>query len=202
MDFNFNELSSNQRYHLMTQTITPRPIAWILTENEDGSFNLAPFSYFAALNSDPALVVVSIGNKSSDTPKDTKKNLLRTKECVLHIPSLEHANAVNESAATLDYHDTELTRSGVTIAPFVDSLPRISEAKVAMHCSLYDVHQFGDAGFEACYLEIQAVYIDDELVTTDEQRTTVSASKLNPLGRLGGSDYATFGGSLTLKRPK
>ncbi|TDO98756.1 flavin reductase family protein [Marinomonas balearica] len=202
MDFHFNELNSNQCYHLMTQTITPRPIAWILTENEDRSFNLAPFSYFAALNSDPALMVVSIGNKSQGTPKDTKKNLLRTKECVLHIPSLEHANAVNESAATLNYNETELTRSGVSIAPFVKSLPRIKEAKVAMHCKLYELHPFGEAGFEACYLEIQTLYIDDEIVSTEGQRTTVDADQLNPLGRLGASDYAKFGGALTLKRPQ
>ncbi|SQD77863.1 protein of unknown function, might belong to Protein/domain typically associated with flavoprotein oxygenase, DIM6/NTAB family protein [Moritella yayanosii] len=31
MQLNFTDLSANQRYHLMTQTIIPRPIAWVLT---------------------------------------------------------------------------------------------------------------------------------------------------------------------------
>jgi flavin reductase (DIM6/NTAB) family NADH-FMN oxidoreductase RutF len=40
-------------YITMTQTVIPRPIAWILSENPDQSLNLAPYSYFNAVCSDP-----------------------------------------------------------------------------------------------------------------------------------------------------
>ena len=74
MIIQFADLKPLQRYHMMTQTIIPRPIAWVLTENDNGSSNLAPFSYFTALCSDPALVVLSIGKKPDGSLKDTRHN--------------------------------------------------------------------------------------------------------------------------------
>lgn len=201
MRFQFDQLSGNQRYHLITQTITPRPIAWIMTKNENESFNLAPFSYFAALSSDPALLVVSIGDKADSTAKDTKHNLIREKECVLHIPSGDLIHAVNDSAATLDYGVSELSKSNLSLAAFVDSLPRIAEAKVALHCRLYDRHKLGNSSLEACYLEILNVHIDDDILSQSDDRTVVDNKKLNPLARLGGNDYALLGETVTIKRP-
>ena len=46
MNIDLTELSQNQVYHTMTQTVVPRPIAWVLSEHENGKLNLAPFSYF------------------------------------------------------------------------------------------------------------------------------------------------------------
>lgn len=201
MLFPFDQLQGNQRYHLITQTITPRPIAWIMTKNLAGSYNLAPFSYFAALSSDPALLVVSIGNKDETTAKDTKLNLLREKECVLHIPSVEWANAVNDSAASLAYGQSELEAIGLSLSPFTPNLERLSQAKVALHCRLYDVHQLGNAPTQALYLEILTLYVDDDLVSQQQQRTYIDNQKLNPLARLGGNDYAQLGASITIKRP-
>jgi flavin reductase (DIM6/NTAB) family NADH-FMN oxidoreductase RutF len=201
MRFQFDQLSGNQRYHLITQTITPRPIAWIMTRNENDSFNLAPFSYFAALSSDPALLVVSIGNKTDDIAKDTKQNLIREKECVLHIPSGDLMNAVNESAANLAYGESELSRAGISLTDFTQTLPRIAEAKVALHCRLFDMHTLGKASFQAIYLEILDLYVDDELVSEENNRTIIDNKKLNPLARLGGNDYALIGETVTITRP-
>jgi flavin reductase (DIM6/NTAB) family NADH-FMN oxidoreductase RutF len=33
-------------YHLMNSIVQPRPIAWISSVSDTGTFNLAPFSYF------------------------------------------------------------------------------------------------------------------------------------------------------------
>ncbi|TYL48254.1 flavin reductase family protein [Marinomonas sp. IMCC 4694] len=201
MRFQFDQLSGNQRYHLITQTITPRPIAWILTKNENASVNIAPFSYFAPLSSDPALLVVSIGNKTSEEQKDTKQNLLREKECVLHIPSGDLMNAVNQSAAPLPYGDSELPTTGLSLCDFTQTLPRIKEAKVALHCRLFDTHTLGHASFHAVYLEILDLYVEDSLVTEENNRIFIDNQKLNPLARLGGDDYALISEAVTIKRP-
>jgi len=201
MRFQFDQLNGNQRYHLITQTITPRPIAWIMTKNENDSFNLAPFSYFAALSSDPALLVVSIGNKTDGIGKDTKQNLMREKECVLHIPSGDLMNAVNESAANLAYGESELSRAGISLTDFAQTLPRTAEAKVALHCRLFDMHTLGNASFNAIYLEILDLYVDDELVSEENSRTIIDNKKLNPLARLGGNDYVLLGQTVTITRP-
>lgn len=201
MRFQFDQLSGNQRYHLITQTITPRPIAWIMTKNENESFNLAPFSYFAPISSDPALLMVSIGNKTTDVAKDTKHNLVREKECVLHIPSGDLVNAVNQSAATLSYGESELPTTGLSLTDFTATLPRIKEAKVALHCKLFDMHTLGNASFNAIYLEITDLYVDEDLVTEENARIYINNEKLNPLARLGGDDYALLGETVTITRP-
>jgi len=42
MHIDLASLNPLEIYAAMTQTIVPRPVAWILTENENASFNLAP----------------------------------------------------------------------------------------------------------------------------------------------------------------
>lgn len=204
MIFDFSNLSPNKRYHLMTQSIIPRPIAWVLTQNNpvgaSPTYNLAPFSYFAPLSSDPALLVISVGNKSVDNAKDTKRNLLENKACVLHIPSVEQVEQVNQSAAGLEYGESELSQLDLTLAPFTQDLPRIEEAKIAMYCTLYDAHQLS-ASQTACYLEVQTLHVNDDVLSQTEQRNIISSRGINPLSRLGGSDYNEAGNILTIKRP-
>jgi len=67
MIIDFSELKPRQIYKTMIQTIIPRPIAWTLTENDNGSFNLAPFSYFNAIGSNPPMVSLSIEKKTVKT---------------------------------------------------------------------------------------------------------------------------------------
>ena len=72
----------NENYKLMAQTILPRPIAWVVTE-DNGVVNIAPFSYFIGLSSEPASVLISVGHKADGTPKDTLANLRKHKKCTI-----------------------------------------------------------------------------------------------------------------------
>lgn len=65
MIFDFNLFSAAERYHFMTQSIIPRPIAWVLTKAENETYNLAPFSYFNAVSSQPACVMFSLSTKAN-----------------------------------------------------------------------------------------------------------------------------------------
>ena len=85
MNIQLNNMPSTAIYHLMTQTIIPRPIAWVLSNNSDDSLNLAPFSYFNAVCSDPPLCMLSMGKKPNGTTKDTVANLIEEAYCVVHI---------------------------------------------------------------------------------------------------------------------
>ena len=53
-------LSARDRYRLMTDLIAPRPIAWVSTVSSRGVANLAPFSYFQGVCSDPPTIVLGI----------------------------------------------------------------------------------------------------------------------------------------------
>ena len=96
-----------QRYALMAQTIIPRPVAWIVTEDSEGRVNIAPFSYFTGLSSQPPTVVVSIGHKSDGTPKDTLQNIRNTKRCTLCMTDESRLEAMHFSSKPLPHERSE-----------------------------------------------------------------------------------------------
>ncbi|WP_054645626.1 hypothetical protein [Secundilactobacillus oryzae] len=56
-----SQLTERERYKLLTGAIIPRPIAWTLTKNQEtGTLNLAPFSFFTVLASQIPMVTLSI----------------------------------------------------------------------------------------------------------------------------------------------
>ncbi len=208
MNLNFSDYSTNQRYHLMTQTIIPRPIAWALTESNSGNLNLAPFSYFTAVSSTPPILMLSVGKKPNGDDKDTLVNAQRSKKMVIHIASEQHATLVTKTAATLPHGESELTHAGIETTQFKRfALPRLTHCDIAYGCELYEIKELGDAPQSLLFVEIKQVYINDKVVdiTLDSngtERIKVLADKVNPLARLGGGEYAAITKPFTLTRPK
>jgi len=203
MHVDFSELTPGQIYFNMIQTLVPRPIAWVLSENAAGDFNLAPFSYFNAVCSDPPLIMLSIGRKPDGSPKDTRVNIEQRGHFVVHIAHRELARAVTESSATLAYGDSELARLGLATVPFDGSpLPRLADCRVAYACERYEIREIGNARQTLLLGLVKALYVDDAAVTTDTKgRTKIDATRLDPLGRLGGSEYSTMEGVISIPRP-
>ena len=50
MNIKLDTLSPGQAYFHMIQTLVPRPIAWVLSENETGTYNLAPCAIYDSAN--------------------------------------------------------------------------------------------------------------------------------------------------------
>lgn len=197
------QLSAGQVYHILTQSLIPRPIAWIVTESYGGHYNIAPFSYFTAIASEPPLLAVSIGNKAPDTPKDTAKNLQENGRCVVHIASVEQLESLNLSSSTLAYEISEAELANVSlIAQEGFALPRIEQAPIAMEAKVYEQHSLGKAPQHVFYLEVETVFIDDQVVKQDKKgRLKLDAKAINPLARLGASEYGLLGGLIVKKRP-
>lgn len=211
MEIDLAPLAANTRYHLMTQTIIPRPIAWVLTANQQQqgaqpSYNLAPFSFFNALCSNPPLVMLSAGKKAEGQPKDTRENILQGEDFVIHIPSVHQADDVTASAATLDYGDSELlTLRDSELVEFPNCpLPRLASCPVAFHARLYDVHYLGPAQQAIIYAELKQLYVTDEALqeASEKGRYYINAQTINPLARLGGTYYAGLGESFKVPRPE
>jgi flavin reductase (DIM6/NTAB) family NADH-FMN oxidoreductase RutF len=75
MQFDMAQLAPRDRYKLLVSTIVPRPIALVTSVDEAGHVNAAPFSFFNVLGSDPPLLVLGIGDRSRETPKDSARNI-------------------------------------------------------------------------------------------------------------------------------
>ncbi len=204
MNLNFSDFSANQRYHLMTQTIIPRPIAWALTDSGNNNYNLAPFSYFTPVSSAPPILMLSVGKKPNGDDKDTLTNISQTNKVVIHIASEQDANLVTKTAATLAHGESELNANKLKTTEFAGfSLPRLSQCDIAYGCELYEIKPLGDVPQSLIFVEVKQVYINDTIADIDEnQRIKVHAERVKPLARLGGGEYASITAPFTMTRPK
>lgn len=203
MNIELSTLAPTQIYHLMTQTIIPRPIAWVLTDSEHGNYNLAPFSYFTPVASNPPLLMFSVGKKPSGDVKDTTRNVLETGRLVVHIASQRMADAVTQTAATLDHGESEVEASGLELVDFDGfELPRVKGCPIAFGCKLHEVKEIGGTPQSLIFAEIEKIYIDPQVMDERSDRLVVDALSVDPLSRLGGSQYATLDKVFSVARPK
>ena len=204
MNLDLTERDPARAYFTLIQTAIPRPVAWVLSENANGTHNLAPFSYFNVVCSDPPLIMISVGNKPDGTFKDTGVNIEQRRAFIVHIVHLELLEAMNQSSATLPAEISEVEQLGLALADFAGSrLPRLADARVAYDCECYQIQKIGPAAQALILGLVRHVYIDDAVCSIDAKgRLKVYADRLNPIGRLGGSEYVTFGEIRQLARPK
>ncbi len=204
MQIKLEDLSTPQVYFTMTQAVLPRPIAWLLSENDDAGYNLAPFSYFSAVCSDPPLLLVSVGKQEDGRDKDSIRNVRERTEFVIHIASYDQLPALNQTSATLppgesevDANQLELTR----VRGF--RMPRLSDCRIAFFCERYDIQMIGASKQQALlFAEIKEIYLDDDCAEIAENgRLKIHADRVQPLSRLGASEYASFGEVQSIKRP-
>ena len=203
MTTDFAGLSPQERYLLMTQTVIPRPVAWVLTENEGGgSFNLAPFSYFNALCSAPALVGVSLTEKPGGGEKDTLLNIRRTGIFAAHIAPMGMLGDLNASSAGLPYGESEAARLGLALEEFGDfGLPRVAGCPAVFGCGLHREIRLGTA--QVLILgEVRLLRVEGEVLEEDAKgRLAISAERMNPIARLGAGNYAGLADFKKLPRP-
>ena len=200
MILDFEPLKPAQIYHAMTQVLIPRPIAWVLSENEDNSHNLAPFSYFSGVCSQPPLISLSIGHKKDGQPKDTRRNILERKKFIIHIPSLEQAQEVTDSAKDLDYQSSELDLLNLeTLTPPGFSLPILKDSKIALECEYFEMFELGEVKQALIIGRIKKLYASDNCIIQENDRTEFSAKTINPLSRLGGKDYAGLNSNFSIQ---
>lgn len=199
-----NQVSPTEIYHTLTQVIIPRPIAWVLSPNDTAalSYNLAPFSFFNVVCSDPPILMLSIGQKSDGSLKDTCRNLLEHNRCVIHIAADSQAQLVSDSATELPQGESELALTGQALVPFEgDELLRLPDAPVALACRLYQHLEVGNRPQHLLLVEVERVWIDDRVCRVDGKgRTRFDAGSLKPLARLGGSEYASLGELFSIRR--
>lgn len=187
--------TASEMYGLITQVVVPRPVAWILSDNgATGSYNLAPFSYFNAVTSDPPILSFSIGNKAENNPKDTRANIEARKHFVVNIADASLAAQVSASAEAFPHGISEIEKCGLATTE-VDgwSLPRLSDVKVALLCRHYKTVLVGNRQQGLVLGEIISSFVADEIVSEGGDEPKLDISAWNPLARLGGADYCEVG---------
>ncbi len=189
-------LPTSDVYRFLISAVVPRPIAFVSTIGGDGGMNLAPFSYFNAVSSEPPLVTIAINVRDGD-PKDTLRNIRETKEFVVNVVSESLLDAMVSTAGDWPRGTSEFGPAGLTPAPSARVRPPyVAESPLQLECTLYSEVTLGNSVLMVG--EVILARVRDDVLTDGK----VDAAKLAPVGRLGGEFYAPLGPVLRRKRPR
>lgn len=169
------------------------PVVLISTVNEDGSYNLAPMSSAWWLGWRCLLGLAA----SSQTPQ----NMLRTRECVLNLPSVDQVAAVNRLAKTTGTETVPAAKlhrgyrfvrdkfglAGVTPDPAeIVAAPRVRECPVQLEATVEAFYPLAEndpvwhsrqIAFE---VRIRRAHIDDSILV-DGEYDRIDPDKWRPL---------------------
>jgi len=188
MQFDFSTISAKDRYKLLVSTVTPRPIAWVVTETPSGSLNAAPYSFFNAFSNDPPVVVIGIGGREPGDAKDTGNNIRRTGQFVVNLVDEASAAAMNITAIDFPPAVNELHEAGLHTLPSLHVRPpRIAESPVALECERLATIELG-VDRSLVLGRVLAMHIKDEAVL-DAARCYIDTPKLNLIGRMHGAGW-------------
>lgn len=202
-------LSARDRYRLMTDLIAPRPIAWVSTVSSRGVANLAPFSYFQGVCSDPPTIVLGIAWLPGGRPKDTLANILETRELTINHVGEPLVASMNATAAELPPEVSEWQACGVEATAAERVAPaRVARAIAGFECRLHHAiplgrTKLGTPSSTLVIAEILHVWVHEGLLQRDGRGhlLPIDPAALQAVGRLGGIAYATTAGLFELPRP-
>jgi flavin reductase (DIM6/NTAB) family NADH-FMN oxidoreductase RutF len=174
----------------MIGSIVPRPIALVSTTSEDGVNNIAPFSYFNGVCSNPPTIMFAPARRGWDgSEKDTLVNIRDTKEFVVNIVSESFAEQMVQCSTDYKNDIDEFTISGLNPLPSEKIIsPRLKESKISFECKLNQIVEIGDDKAGSGFIVIGTVilfHIDDSIIIDGK----INIEKLNPIGRLAGNWY-------------
>jgi len=183
MHMDFRGQHTLTAYKLLTNLVMPRPIAWVTSRDAEGRLNLAPFSFFNVMGSEPPVVVIGVGNEADGRPKHTARNIAATKEFVVNLVTEELVQAMNLTAADFPEGHSELAAAGLhEAASGTVSVPRVAEAQVALECVLHKIERFGKNNLVIG--EVLGLYTAEGIV---DQRLHVNG--FYPIARMGSPSW-------------
>ena len=189
-------------YKMMIGCVVPRPIAFVSSIDEQGIYNLAPFSFFSAVCSKPPTILFCPGVRATTgKSKDTLRNVLATKEFVVNIVSEEFAAAMNQTSAEVGPEVDEFVLSGLTpLASETVRAPRVAESAVQMECRLREAITISaePGGASIVIGEVLRFHVDEALIDNYK----VDPDKLRAIGRMGGPTYTRTTDLFDMVRPK
>jgi len=179
-------------YQLLTALVVPRPIGWISTISQGGVRNLAPYSYFNLMGSDPAYVAFG-----STGVKDSLRNLREVPEFVANIVTMHLLEQMNFTSGDFPRDEDEFGWAGLTPVPAAKVRPfRVGEAKAHLECEVAQI--VTDRNTNIVLGRIVHAHVDRSVWNNGR----VDPRLLDPVCRLSGSGYAALGGLVNVQRPQ
>jgi len=188
---------------LLLGSVSPRPICFASTIDEDGVPNLAPFSFFNVFGSKPPIVAFSPARRVRDnTTKHTPQNIELNKEVVINMVS--YSMVQQQSLASCEYPKgvSEFEKAGFTpIASEVVKPFRVKESPVQLECKVLDIIYTSDEGGAGNLIicEVVKMHINDAVLNENGQ---IDPHKIDLVARMGGDYYCRASGDAVFEVAK
>lgn len=169
--------------------VAPRPIGWISSVDAQGRVNLAPYSFFNGVCSNPPVVAFS-----SEGRKDSVANIEETGEFVCNLATLELAEAMNRTSAPVAHGVNEMELAGLEALPSKRVRPpRVARSPAALECKLLQVVRLNSLdgsqlGSHIVFGQVIGVHIDHAYLKHG-QFDTAAAHSLARCGYRGDYTY-------------
>lgn len=195
-------LNHQEAYKLLNGSVVPRPIALVSTVSAKGERNVAPFSFFNVVSSDPMAISFSVMRRgTSGNKKDTILNIEETGEFVVNVVTQAIAEKTNMTSA--DFFERgvdEFVEAGFTpVASEIVAPSRVAESPINMECKVLQLVDLGDRPGSATLVigEVVRFHIWDSLY----QQGRIDPEQLKAVGRMAGAAWVRTGDTFDLIRP-
>jgi flavin reductase (DIM6/NTAB) family NADH-FMN oxidoreductase RutF len=193
--FEADKISQREMYRFIIGAIVPRPIAFVSTISKEGVGNLAPYSFFNGVSSNPPCLIISISRKgdSSGDKKDTLRNIEETGEFVVNSANEWLIEPLVHCAGAFPYGVDEMQKAGLTpLASQFVRPARVKESAIQLECKLHQLVEIGDGSAGSTTLVIGRI-VAVHMLEQAFKENRPDYQFLKPVGRLGGLSYATLG---------
>jgi flavin reductase (DIM6/NTAB) family NADH-FMN oxidoreductase RutF len=198
----FYETAANAhglRHDPFKAIVAPRPIGWIGTKGNNGSFNLSPYSFFNVVSDNPKIVMFSSSGR-----KHSLRNAEETGVFTASLVSRDLVEKTNLSSRAVDYGVDEFQLACLTskMGRVVEA-PFVAEAHAALECRVTQILQPVGLDGEAAdswmvFGQVVAIHIDDSIIRNGR----LDMGLARPIGRMGYMDYCDGGSDVfELQRP-
>jgi len=178
--------------------VAPRPIGWISSLSPEGVVNLAPYSFFNAMSDNPHYVVFGSAGR-----KDSIRNIEATGEFVHNMATFKLREQMNASSAPVAEGVDEFELAGLEKAACkLVKPPRVAASPVAFECKYVKTvelpgHDNAAGGYAMVIGEVIGIHIDDGFIEDGR----VNTAAMQPIARMGYSEYAVVTEAFRMRRP-
>jgi flavin reductase (DIM6/NTAB) family NADH-FMN oxidoreductase RutF len=166
--------------------VGPRPIGWITSMNSRGDINLAPYSYFNSVSTDPPMVMFA-----SDGRKDTIEFVEETGEFVCNLAVWDLREQVKDTSLCFPRGINEMAAVGLDPAPSVlVKPPRVKASPCALECKWLRTVRLTDLDNNTAprfivFGQVVGVHIDEQFIKDG----LLDTAAMKPIHRAGYQEY-------------
>ena len=177
-------------HHYLLGAVGPRPICFASTIDENGTPNLAPFSFFNVFSSNPPIAIFSPARSGrTGKHKDTFNNVQKVNEVVINLVDYKMVEQMSLASSPYNADVDEFIKSGLTpikseiVKPF-----RVKEAPVQMECEVIEIKELGQQGGAGNLIicKILKMHIVDYIL---DEKQMINQEKIDLVARMGGDWY-------------